>query len=130
MGGDLIAYLDTQVVIWLTQGSLKRISHEAQSLIRGSDLLVSPMVILEVELLYEKSRIKLTWRDILTKLEPEIGLTVCDLRFDRIANSAVAEHWTHDPFDRLIVANAKANGLAYLISADEDIRRNYQRAVW
>jgi PIN domain nuclease of toxin-antitoxin system len=88
------------------------------------------MVILEVELLYEKSRIKLTWRDILTKLEPEIGLTVCDLRFDRIANSAVAEHWTHDPFDRLIVANAKANGLAYLISADEDIRRNYQRAVW
>ncbi len=126
----MIAYLDTQVVIWLTQGSLKRISHEAQSLIRGSDLLVSPMVILEVELLYEKSRIKLTWRDILTKLEPEIGLTVCDLRFDRIANSAVAEHWTHDPFDRLIVANAKANGLAYLISADEDIRRNYQRAVW
>ncbi len=126
----MIAYLDTQVVIWLAQGSLKKLSDAAQDLIRSSDLLVSAMVTFEVELLYEKSRIRFTWRDIFTKLEPEIGLTVCDLRFDRIANSAVDEGWTHDPFDRLIVANAKANGLAYLISADTDIRKNYQRAVW
>jgi len=33
-------------------------------------------------------------------------------------------------FDRLIVANAKANGFAWLISADEEIARNYPRTVW
>jgi PIN domain nuclease of toxin-antitoxin system len=40
------------------------------------------------------------------------------------------EKWTRDPFDRLIVANAKANGFAWLISADEHIRNHYPRAVW
>jgi len=126
----LIAYLDTQVVIWLAEASLNRVSRKAQRLISGCDLLISPMVALEVEVLYEKRRIKLSWRDIQAKLETEIDLRVCDLPFERIASAALDEGWTRDPFDRIIVANAKANGLASLISADEDIRKNYQRAVW
>jgi PIN domain nuclease of toxin-antitoxin system len=47
-----------------------------------------------------------------------------------VANAALEEKWTRDPFDRLIVANAKANGFAWLISADEEIARNYPRTVW
>jgi hypothetical protein len=30
----------------------------------------------------------------------------------------------------MIVAQARADGLAVLISADEDIKRNYPRTVW
>jgi PIN domain nuclease of toxin-antitoxin system len=39
------------------------------------------------------------------------------------------EKWTCDPFDRLIVANAKAAG-APLVTKDEGIRRHYRRAIW
>lgn len=42
---------------------------------------------------------------------------------------ALKESWTRDPFDRLIVANAKAAG-APLITKDERIRKHYRRAIW
>ena len=54
----------------------------------------------------------------------------CDIPFATIASAALDEKWTRDPFDRLIVANAKANGFAWLISADEAIRKHYPRTVW
>lgn len=43
---------------------------------------------------------------------------------------ALEERWTRDAFDRIIIANAKANGLAYLISADQQVARHYPRTVW
>jgi PIN domain nuclease of toxin-antitoxin system len=126
----LIAYLDTQVVIWLAEGNTKPLSRDAKRLIEESDLLVSPMATFEFDILYEIRRTKMPWSAVRADLEYELGLRVCDLSFSRVADAARNDGWTRDPFDRLIVANAKANGLAYLISADEEIRKNYQRAVW
>ncbi len=40
------------------------------------------------------------------------------------------ESWAREPFDRLIVAQAKVNGFAPLITADATIRKQYPRAVW
>jgi acetylornithine deacetylase/succinyl-diaminopimelate desuccinylase-like protein len=37
--------------------------------------------------------------------------------------------WTRDPFDRLIVANAMADG-ATLITADRVILRHFDQAIW
>ncbi len=42
---------------------------------------------------------------------------------------SLKEGWTRDPFDRLIVANAKAAN-ASLVTKDERILKNYSRAVW
>ena len=126
----MIAYLDTQVVQWLMHGSSKKLTRDAKSLIDTAELLISPMVTLELELLFEIRRAKLSWREMQAKLESEIGLRICDLPFNRVAHIALGENWTRDPFDRIIVAHAKANGLAYLISADQEIRKHYQRAVW
>jgi PIN domain nuclease of toxin-antitoxin system len=126
----LIAYLDTNVVVWLAQGDLAHISSKAQGLLEQAELLISPMVLVELEYLYEVNRIKLSSRAILLKVEHEMGVHVCDLAFPQIANVVIDEKWTRDPFDRTIVAQAKANGLALLISADEEIRKNYPRAVW
>ncbi|MGC2162044.1 MAG: type II toxin-antitoxin system VapC family toxin [Silvibacterium sp.] len=126
----MIGYLDTHVVVWLADGSLKRITEAARSAIEQSDLLISPMVMLELEYLYERNRITLPARDVFLKLEQEIGLRVCDLPFPRIANVALDEKWTRDSFDRMIVAQAKANGFALLVSADEEIRQHYPRAIW
>lgn len=126
----MIAYLDTQALVWLSQGSLDDISPKVTRLIEQADLYYSPMVFFELELLFEIKRIKQSARDIQRKVEFELGVRLCDLPFATIAAAALDEKWTHDPFDRLIVANAKANGFAWLISADESIRQHYPRAVW
>ena len=126
----MIAYLDTQALVWLSQGSLDDISPKVTRLIEQADLYYSPMVFFELELLFEIKRIKQSARDIQRKVEYELGVRLCDLPFAAIAAAALDEKWTHDPFDRLIVANAKANGFAWLISADEIIRKHYPRAVW
>jgi len=126
----VIAYLDTNVVVWLAQGSLTRISHKAQRVVEEADLLISPMVLIELEYLYEVSRIKLPSRDVRLKIEHELGVRVCELSFPLIANVMIDEKWTHDPFDRMIVAQAKANGLAFLVSSDDEIATHYPRTVW
>jgi PIN domain nuclease of toxin-antitoxin system len=126
----VIAYLDTNALIWLAQGSLDGISPKADRLLKQAELLFSPIVLLELEYLYEIKRSKRPARDIQQKVEYEAGVRLCDLPFATIASAALDEKWTRDPFDRLIVANAKANGFAWLISADEEIARHYPRAVW
>jgi PIN domain nuclease of toxin-antitoxin system len=93
-------------------------------------LLLSAMAFLELEYLRELGKTKYSARDLLEKVSHETSLRLCDLPFAAIASAALDEKWTRDPFDRLIVANAKANGFAFLISADEMIARHYPRTVW
>ena len=88
------------------------------------------MAALELEFLYELRRIRFRSPEILAKLQLEVSLKVCDLPFERVTQLALFESWTRDPFDRIIVAQAKANGLAYLISTDEAIAAHYPRTVW
>ena len=63
-------------------------------------------------------------------MEHELGLHLCDLPFADVAQAALDEKWTRDVFDRVIVAQARLNGLAPLISADEKIAEYYPRTVW
>ena len=123
-------YLDTNVVVWLAQGNLAQISPRARKLLETTDLLISPMVLVELEYLYEVHRIKLPSRDIHAKLQHEISLRVCDLPFSTVASFVIDEKWTRDPFDRTVVAQARANGLSALISADAEIQEHYLRTVW
>ena len=106
------AYLDTGVAVWLAQGDLNRIPQSAQDAIRNCKLLVSPMVSLELAYLNEVNRITVNSEDILLKLKAELGVEVCDASFSSLIAVAVNERWTRDPFDRIIVSHAKANGLS------------------
>jgi PIN domain nuclease of toxin-antitoxin system len=124
------AYLDTSVAVWLAQGDLNRITPTALDSIRNSNLLVSPMVALELAYLHEINRITLTSQDVLLKLRAELGVEVCDSSFSSLIAIAVNEKWTRDPFDRIIVSHAKVNGLSPLISSDEAIQKNYVKTVW
>jgi PIN domain nuclease of toxin-antitoxin system len=126
----MIAYLDTNALLWLSEGSLAGLSPKIDRLLERADLLFSPMVLLELDFLYEIKRSKRPARDVQSKVEHELGVRVCELPFSAIAGAALDEKWTRDPFDRLIVANAKANGFAWLISADEKMREHYPRTVW
>ena len=130
LGWTLIAYLDTHIVLWLASGKINRLSSKARGLLDRSELLLSAMAFLELEYLHELGKTKFPARDLLEKVSHETNLRLCELPFLEIANAALDEKWTRDPFDRLIVANAKANGFAWLISADEEIARHYPRTVW
>jgi PIN domain nuclease of toxin-antitoxin system len=126
----VIAYFDTNALIWLSDGSLSGLSPKIDRLLEEAELLFSPMALLEVEYLYEIKRSKRSARDIQNKVEGEMGVRLCDLSWTAVASAALDEKWTRDPFDRLIVANAKVNGFAWLISADEKMREHYPRTVW
>ncbi len=125
------AYLDTHVALRLAHAELAQISKAAIETIARTDLLISPMVLLELEYLFElKKETRLTAEDVQRKLEYELGVKVCGLGFASIAKIASGEKWTRDPFDRIIVAHAKANGMSVLLSADRLILQKYPRAVW
>lgn len=126
----MIAYLDTNAVVRLAHGRTRAIGADAARLIRRAELLISPMVLLEMEYLYEIKRLTLPAQDILRKVEHELDLRLCGLPFGEVAKAALDEKWTRDPFDRAIVAQAKVNGLAPVISADEAIARHYPRTIW
>ena len=118
------------MAIWLNEANLAKLSQKALSLIRTADVRISPMAVVELEYLYEIGRVILKPQEILFKLGAEIGLTVCDHPFPAIAEMALGETWTRDPFDRIIVAHARSNGAAPLLTKDELIRANYPNARW
>ena len=124
------AYLDTNVVFYLIHGDLKRLTQRAQQALERYDLLISPMVMLELDYLYEAKRIVATGEVILAELYQSIDLRLCSLPFDRIVRTAAKEGWTRDTFDRLIVSNAKANDNAPLISSDALIASHYPKTIW
>lgn len=126
----MIAYLDTHAVVRLAHGRMRTIGRAAAQLIDRADLLISPMVLLELEYLHEIGRLLLPARDIQRKVEAELHVRLCDLPFAGVAGAALNEKWTRDAFDRIIVAQAKLRGFAPLISSDETIAEHYSRTVW
>jgi len=124
-----MAHLDTHVAVWLCQGSVDLLSPDCKRVLEQEESLVSPMVALELAFLYEIKRIRLTSAKILSILQKEIGLRVCDLSLQAISAQAINESWTRDPFDRIIVAHARAMK-ASLLSKDSVIRKNYSSAIW
>ena len=124
-----VAYLDTHVVAWLFAGEPGLLSERARTIIRESDLLISPVVRLELQYLYEIGRTRAAARVVVRDLSRSIGLGVCDQRFDRVIEAAEAQDWTRDPFDRIIVAQAGL-AAATLVTKDQPIRDRYAMAAW
>ena len=122
-------YLDTHVIIWLFSGDIEKISQKAVELIEENELLVSPMVVLELEFLYEIKRLKYTSIEIISYLSESIDLRVCNLPFNIVISESIKQKWTRDPFDRIIVANAICNN-SILLTKDIKIRKNYKKAIW
>jgi len=87
------------------------------------------MVRLELQYLKEIKRLNVAPATILDEFTSIMGLMICNTPFSAIIRQAELETWTRDPFDRIIVAQARLHG-APLVSKDETIRANYPLAVW
>jgi PIN domain nuclease of toxin-antitoxin system len=124
-----VTYLDTHVVAWLYAGEFHKLSKAATKGIHVDAPFISPIVILELQYLYDIGRAREPAPRVVETLSRDIGLSVCDLPFAAVVEQGLHQKWIRDPFDRLIVAHAAAND-APLITRDEKIRRHYKRAVW
>ena len=124
-----VIYLDTHVLVYLFAGEVNRLGAAARKAIDRHEVLASAAAVLELEFLHEIGRLKPTASKLISAVAADIGLRVCDLPLRTIVEHALSESWTRDPFDRLIVANAKAAG-AGLVTKDQRIRDNYSRALW
>ncbi len=74
-------YLDTHIVIWLAGGESSRLREPVRQLIQNSDLLISPTVILELQVLHEIGRISDDAATVVSDLERSLGLKVCNRSF-------------------------------------------------
>jgi PIN domain nuclease of toxin-antitoxin system len=124
-----VAYLDTHVVAWLYAGRVGLLSKKATSLLNRSELRISPMVALELFLLFETGRTTVSGEVVVRDLEHRIGLRTCDEPFPAVMGAAVLHSWARDPFDRVIVGHAALHDRP-LVTKDEVIRSHYRRAVW
>ena len=122
-------HLDTHVLVWLYEKKRERFSDRALSLIESEDLAISPMVLLELQYLFDIDRILASPRAISAYLGERLGLHLDASPFQKVAEKAFDLTWTRDPFDRIITAQA-ALGDTTLLSKDSTILKNYARAAW
>jgi PIN domain nuclease of toxin-antitoxin system len=124
-----VIHLDTHAVAWLYAGDLARFPQPVCEVLEAEDLVVSPIVELELQLLYEIRRIADPGRTILDDLMARVGLQMSNAPFHRVVAAAGKLDWTRDPFDRLIVGQAMADA-ARLVTRDRVIREHYRAALW
>jgi PIN domain nuclease of toxin-antitoxin system len=121
--------LDTHVVVWLYAGLVERFSPTAHVTLEQRDLVVAPMVELELTLLHEIGRLSVSGTEILGDLHHRVGLRVSDVPWPAAVRAAAGLTWTRDPFDRLIVADALAAGTS-LLTRDDRVRERVPSAMW
>jgi PIN domain nuclease of toxin-antitoxin system len=126
---DGVIRLDTHVIVWLYTGETEQLSTEARTAIEQHELVVSPMVHLELNYLHEIGRLTVGGADIIADLERRVGLRRSDLALEALVDTTASLTWTRDPFDRLIVADALVAGAA-LITKDRTIHDHTTIALW
>lgn len=123
-----LLHLDTHVAVWLWAGDRVRLRPVWSSLQR-SELALSPAAVLELGFLFEIGRITEPASRVMRELIDDVGVQVSVAPFGSVVQEALALTWTRDPFDRLVVAQARADG-AKLLTRDTTILANCSWARW
>jgi PIN domain nuclease of toxin-antitoxin system len=122
-------FLDTHVLVWLYAGSPEPFSERAKRELQNGDLVLSPMILLELQYLYEAKKITEKGDTILAALQSTMSLRVMEDDWEETIRTALNLQWTRDPFDRIIVAQAMHHK-AKLLTKDQQILKQYKGAVW
>ena len=124
-----VVFLDTHVVVWLYAGLIHKISENAKKAIDDHEVVISPMVKLELQYLFEIGRITVKPDTIIRGLSNSIGLRISETPLDQIIEEALKINWTRDVFDRLLSAEAKVVDACF-ITADDTIKSNVKFVIW
>lgn len=121
--------LDTHVVVWLYTGEVEQFSAVAAQRLELAELLISPMVELELTYLYEIGRLTVTGAVIVADLRERLGLAHSTQPLASVVAAGTPLDWTRDPFDRLIVGDALAAN-SKLLTRDTVILEHCELAEW
>jgi PIN domain nuclease of toxin-antitoxin system len=124
-----VIHLDTHVVVWLYAGRKDKFPKVAYEWLEKSELMISPMCLLELQYLYEIDRLSQPAQNVFDDLAHRISLKIAELPFYKIVLPTLNMNWTRDPFDRLIVSQAIAENRP-LLTADQQIHKNLEAAFW
>jgi PIN domain nuclease of toxin-antitoxin system len=124
--------LDTHTLLWAALGD-PRLSPAAEAIIGdgSQELLFSPVSAMEITMKHAAGRLELpdaapTW--IRTRVAT-FGLIELPLTSEHAVEAGLLPRHHRDPWDRLLVAQAKVEGVT-LLTADAAIRRYEVTTVW
>lgn len=114
--------LDTSALLWLESGHRR-----SRPLLKaGRALYVSPMTMLELQVLHEAGRFRLESGTVARFFDDDRWL-LDDPPAARWFEASLSISWTRDVFDRLIVAHARVRGWR-LATADSLILENLRES--
>lgn len=124
-----MVHLDTHVVVWLYMGDIERLSSRVKDLMEKEELVISPIVSLELTFLHEIDRLSVDAAEVIGYLGATVDLVQDGAAFAAVVAAAARFNWTRDPFDRLIVAQSQLSE-APLITKDRHLLDHYPHAIW
>lgn len=121
--------LDTSTLLWAL-GSPERLSARARGLVEAGENVVSVASYWEIVIKTQKRQLTIadtsTWWRRATDL---MAARVLPIRASHVAALAGLPDLHKDPFDRILIAQAVAEGLEF-VTNDEPIRAYPVRAIW
>jgi PIN domain nuclease of toxin-antitoxin system len=126
------ALLDTHVLLWFLAGD-RRLSAAARKIFESTDnaLLFSTVSAIEISLKFARGKLKLPQppSDLIPRVISELGLLPLPIQIKHALQLSFLPQHHSDPFDRLLVAQAKYEDLPILTS-DKLIRRYDVQIIW
>ena len=101
--------LDTHFLVWLLLDAPRL--REFPWLPRYLPWGISPVSLLEIQLLQEIGRIEVDSRALEARLAEDARFVIDEVPLLALVKSALDLGWTRDPFDRLLVAHSTAHRL-------------------
>jgi len=121
--------LDTSTLLWAL-GEPKRLSTRARRLVEAGENVVSVASYWEVVIKSQKGLLSIadvsTWWRRATEL---MAARVLQVRGSHVTALAALPALHKDPFDRILIAQAVAEGLDF-VTSDESIRAYPLRTIW
>jgi PIN domain nuclease of toxin-antitoxin system len=128
-GGSSAHLLDTSTLLWAL-GSPERLSPRVRPLIEVGENVVSIASYWEVVVKTQKGLLSIadvaTWWRRATEL---MAVRTLPIRASHVTTLAALPMLHNDPFDRILIAQAIAEGLAF-VTNDEHIRSYPVRTIW
>ena len=115
--------------MWLYAGDLELFPPRVRQDLEESELLISPIVPLELEYLCEIDRTTVGSREVIEELQRTIGLQISDTPFVQVISQSLLNTWTRNPFDRIKAAQA-ALEQSRLPTRARMMRDHYEHAYW
>jgi PIN domain nuclease of toxin-antitoxin system len=107
--------LDTHILLWHQEGRLDRIGHAAEAITAAEELLVSVVSFLEVGIKAATGKLRMPAG--LREHVLESGARILNLAPEHGLGMAQLPLHHRDPFDRMLIVQARAEGLT-IVTAD------------